>query len=217
MPASAPQPMTEVAKPVMVVAACIAQRRLGAVIRIAVPRIGKASAKTIVDADAVSDHRAHATSWNGVGVRKQMLLHREHIAGAAEMMVVIAGKAAVDGLVIAGIDLQRLAPAIMGDAPVAHDEIAVLEDEMGGAEHFRHVLVGRIDRDIGEPARPEMAAILEAEQLRRRRAGHDGDFAMNYIRASIEGSVVIATASCGRRAMASARASRLMISAKTSG
>ena len=45
IPASAPQPITEVANPVIVVAACSAQRRLGAVIRIAVPRIGKASAK----------------------------------------------------------------------------------------------------------------------------------------------------------------------------
>ena len=45
MPASHPQPMTEVPKPVMVTAAWRAQRALSAVITTAVARMVKASAK----------------------------------------------------------------------------------------------------------------------------------------------------------------------------
>ncbi len=45
IPASAPQAMIEVAKPVIVTAACRAQRRVGAVITSAVARMSKASAK----------------------------------------------------------------------------------------------------------------------------------------------------------------------------
>ena len=133
------------------------------------------------------------------------------------MMVVIAGKAAVDRLVIAGIDLERLAPAIMGDAPVAHDEIAILENKMRKAKHFRQVLAGRIDGHIGQSAFAEMAAILEAEQLRRRGTGHDGDFVeIVFARDRRQAS------SWRRHLAAGARwppraASRLMISAKISG
>ena len=133
------------------------------------------------------------------------------------MMVVIAGEAAVDGLVIARIDLQRLAPAVMGDAPVAHDEIAVLENEMREPEHLRYVLVRRIDRDIGEPAFAEMAAILEAEELRRSGAGHDGDLVQGVFARDRRAASSWRPPSCGRRAIASARASRLMSSAKISG
>ena len=43
-PASQPQPITEVAKPVIVAAACAAQRSLGAVMTTAVARMSKASA-----------------------------------------------------------------------------------------------------------------------------------------------------------------------------
>ena len=45
MPASQPQPMIEVAKPVMLVAAFMAQRRVGPVMVMAVAAIAKASAK----------------------------------------------------------------------------------------------------------------------------------------------------------------------------
>ena len=44
MAASQPQPITEVAKPVIVVAACAAQRAVGAVMTIAVARMSNASA-----------------------------------------------------------------------------------------------------------------------------------------------------------------------------
>jgi hypothetical protein len=44
MPASQPQPMTDVAKPVIVTAACLAQRALSAVITKPVARMVNASA-----------------------------------------------------------------------------------------------------------------------------------------------------------------------------
>ncbi len=64
----------------------------------------------------------------------------------------------------------------MNDVAVAHDEIAVLEDEMRGAEHLRSVLVVVIDRDIGERAGAKMTAIRQPQQFGRRGAGHGGDF-----------------------------------------
>ncbi len=67
------------------------------------------------------------------------------------MVVVITGKAAVDRCVIAGIDLERLAPAVMGDASVASDEIAILENKMAKAKPFTQTLAGVKDRTIRQP------------------------------------------------------------------
>ncbi len=49
----APQPMTDVAKPVIVTAACLAQRRFGPVMMSAVPCMAKASAKLSSMRDAI--------------------------------------------------------------------------------------------------------------------------------------------------------------------
>ncbi len=72
MPASAPQPMTEVAKPVITVAAIIAHFGVSLVTMIAVPATSKASAKVsstlmplrVRSAMGSLPHARHATSSN---------------------------------------------------------------------------------------------------------------------------------------------------------
>ena len=65
--ASQPHAITEVAKPVIVVAACAAQRSVGAVITIAVARMSNASANVSSMSDSVDRQLRHATASNGCG------------------------------------------------------------------------------------------------------------------------------------------------------
>ena len=55
----------------------------------------------------------------------------------------------------------------MQDAAVAHDEIAILEDERRVAEHRRLVGLLRVNRDVGAGAGAEMPAIAQARAVGR--------------------------------------------------
>ena len=63
--ASQPQPITEVAKPVIETAACRAHLRFGAVMTIAVARMPKASANVSSIATPLTSRLRHGTSPNG--------------------------------------------------------------------------------------------------------------------------------------------------------
>ena len=67
MPASQPQPITDVAKPVIVIAACRAQRALSAVMITRGRAHAEGFGEGVVDADALDGQRAHGTTPNGSG------------------------------------------------------------------------------------------------------------------------------------------------------
>ena len=82
---------------------------------------------------------------------------------------------------------ERAARAEIRHLAVAHDELAALEDEMRAAEHRRAVREVVIDRDVGERARAEMAAVGKAEQPRRRGPRHGGDLGERIFALRISG------------------------------
>lgn len=118
MPASAPQPITEVAKPVITVAAIIAHFGVSLVTMIAVPATSKASAKVsstlmplrmrsligFVLSPSPSRPAGHVFERPGV-LRERGVRHREGVESGAEAVLQVALGALLHAGI--GLDVER--------------------------------------------------------------------------------------------------------------
>ena len=129
MPASHLQPMTEVAKPVIWVAAIMAQRRLRAVMMTRVPHILKASAKVSSISTPLISIRGHSLQppiQGTVTALGQIVLDLHRVV--LEFQAVILLKVILDGgldlVVVAGHHIQAAARLIAHDAAILRHQLA---------------------------------------------------------------------------------------------
>src|SRR5262245_56462085 len=108
------------------------------------------------------------TSGNGVGHAEAGGLNP--VIAAVEIF-----NAALNSGVEAGFHLEGLAPGDLDHLAVAHDQLTILEHELGGSEHRGLILLIGIHCNITNGARAQVSTVGESEQSRWSGTGDDGD------------------------------------------
>src|SRR5262249_41918073 len=112
-----------------------------------------------------------------------MVGNLDEIVGYSPTLVVIGLQAAIDRPVALRSDHKGTSEGVPSRRSVAHHQLALLEDQRGGAEHPGAIRLVLVDRDIRDSACAEMPPVPQAEQPGRRRPGHDGDLAQRIFAA----------------------------------
>src|SRR3954453_5279773 len=157
IPASHLQPMTEVAKPVILSAASRTQRGLRAVITTRATRMVNASAKV----SSMATPRMSTSALLQRGVAQPP--HREVVEGDRAVLVVEAAQVRHHGIVVARRETEAPARRRAAELPLLDHQRSALDDVPRQREHPGQVGFPRVYRHVGVGADTEVSLAFEAE------------------------------------------------------